>query len=62
MTDKFENIDSEEIVLNANGELEISAELQDAVAGGFNPESEEEEMGVVDAEVNTKCTVSNGSC
>ncbi len=43
MTDKFENIESEEIKLNKNGEVELSDELANAVAGGFNPEEEEEE-------------------
>lgn len=43
MTDKFESIDSEEITMNENGEIELSEALQDAVAGGFSPEEEEEE-------------------
>lgn len=43
MSDKFENIESEEIKLNKNGEVELSADLADAVAGGFNPEEEESE-------------------
>jgi hypothetical protein len=55
MTDKFENIDSEEIQLSKDGELKISGELQDAVAGGFNPEAEEDEV----ADINTKCQVTN---
>ncbi|MBU2971603.1 hypothetical protein KO527_19840 [Pseudoalteromonas sp. C2R02] len=43
MTNKFENIESEEIKLNKNGEIELSPELADAVSGGFNPEQEDEE-------------------
>lgn len=50
MTNKFENINSEEIKLNELGEIELSQELQDAVAGGFSPEEEE------DAEGNKNCT------
>ena len=46
MTDKFENITSEEIKLNEKGEVELSEELADAVAGGFDPEQgEEDEKG-----------------
>lgn len=45
MTNKFENINSEEIKLNELGEIELSQELQDAVAGGFSPEEEEEAEG-----------------
>jgi hypothetical protein len=55
MTDKFENIDSEEIKLTQSGELEISASLQDAVAGGFDPETEEDEARAI----NTNCEVTN---
>jgi hypothetical protein len=55
MSDKFENIDSEEIQLNKDGELQISDALQDAVAGGFNPEEEDNEA----PEINTKCKVTN---
>lgn len=54
MTDKFENIESEEIKLNKNGEVELSDELANAVAGGFNPEEEQEDEG------NGICA--NGSC
>jgi hypothetical protein len=43
MTDKFENIESEEIKLNELGEVELSEELAGAVAGGFSPEEEDEE-------------------
>ena len=43
MTDKFENIENEEIKLNKNGDVELSDELANAVAGGFNPEEEEDE-------------------
>lgn len=57
MTDKFENINSEEIKLNKDGELELSAELANAVAGGFSPEEEEED------EANVGChTTNNISC
>ncbi len=53
MTDKFEKIQSEEIKLNKDGEVELSPELAEAVAGGFNPEEHE-------AEGNNGCV--NGSC
>ncbi|CAM3012574.1 MULTISPECIES: hypothetical protein [Pseudoalteromonas] len=43
MTKKFENIESQEIKLNELGEVELSEELANAVAGGFSPEEEEEE-------------------
>ncbi len=43
MTDKFENIKSEEIKLNKDGEVELSPELAESVAGGFNPEEHESE-------------------
>ncbi|NMM42242.1 hypothetical protein [Pseudoalteromonas arctica] len=43
MSNKFENIESEEIKLNELGEVELSEELTDAVAGGFSPEEEDEE-------------------
>ncbi len=49
MTKKFENIDSSEIKVNALGEVELSAELENAVSGGFSPEEAE------DAEGNTGC-------
>ncbi len=54
MTDKFENIKSEEIKLNKNGVVELSDDLANAVAGGFNPEEEQEDEG------NNGCV--NGSC
>ncbi|CCQ09184.1 hypothetical protein PALB_180 [Pseudoalteromonas luteoviolacea B = ATCC 29581] len=56
MTNKFENINSEEIKLNELGEIVLSQELQDAVAGGFSPEEEEDEEG------NVNCPVVNGVC
>jgi len=43
MTDKFENIKSEEIKLNDEGEVVLSGELANAVAGGVNPDGEEAE-------------------
>ncbi|AQP99735.1 hypothetical protein B0W48_07975 [Pseudoalteromonas aliena] len=56
MSNKFENIESEEIKLNELGEIELSEELTDAVAGGFSPEEEDEEG-------NTGCgNTVNGSC
>lgn len=55
MTDKFENIKSEDIKLNKDGEVELSAELAEAVAGGFNPEEDESE-----ATNNGACA--NGVC
>lgn len=59
MTDKFENINADEIKLNANGELEISEALQDAVAGGFDPEAAEDEATEIknesDCTVNVNC-------
>ncbi|PAJ75946.1 hypothetical protein CJF42_02680 [Pseudoalteromonas sp. NBT06-2] len=45
MTDKFENIESEEIKVNENGEVELSEELSTAVSGGFDPEQDEESEG-----------------
>jgi len=54
MTDKFENIESEDIKLNKNGEIELSDALAGAVAGGFNPEEEEE--------TNIKCSTVNYKC
>jgi hypothetical protein len=55
MTNKFENIESEEIKLNELGEIELSEELAGAVAGGFSPEEEDEEG-------NVNCPVLNGVC
>ena len=43
MTDKFENIESEEIKIKNNGEIELSDALTEAVAGGFDPEQDEED-------------------
>lgn len=54
MTNKFENIKSEEIKLNENGDVELSPELAEVVAGGFSPEEEDSESG------NGLCA--NGSC
>jgi len=48
MTDKFENIKNEEIKINENGEIELSKNLADAIAGGFNPEEEEDEGVLAD--------------
>ena len=57
MSNKFENIKSEEIKLNELGEIELSEELTDAVAGGFSPEEEDEE------DINQGCgNTVNGSC
>jgi hypothetical protein len=53
MTNKLENIKNEEIKLNKDGEIELSEELSNAIAGGFSPEEEENEG-------NIKCT--NISC
>lgn len=44
--DKLGNI-AKEIKLNKEGEVELSKELQDAVAGGVSPGDEEEEGIVV---------------
>lgn len=57
MTDKFENIESEEIKLNKNGEVELSDDLADAVAGGFDPEADDELE-----DTNVHCTVTNNGC
>lgn len=43
MTNKLENITTEDIKLNENGELELSEDLQDAIAGGVGPEDVDEE-------------------
>jgi hypothetical protein len=56
MTNKFENIESDDVKLNKDGELEVSEELAGAIAGGFNPEEEEDE------DVNNGCTVTNNGC
>ncbi|MBL4941338.1 MAG: hypothetical protein JKY81_06685 [Colwellia sp.] len=53
MTDKFENIKSDEIKINKDGEIELSDELANAVSGGFDPEAEEDE-GII--------TVNNCDC
>ncbi|MCF7501730.1 MULTISPECIES: hypothetical protein [unclassified Pseudoalteromonas] len=54
MSKKFENIKDEEIKLNELGEVELSEELTDAVAGGFSPEEEDEEgNGICD--INLSC-------
>lgn len=44
MTDKLENIKNEEIKMNKNGEIELSDELANAVAGGFSADGEEAEF------------------
>ncbi|WP_299003228.1 hypothetical protein [uncultured Shewanella sp.] len=43
MTDKLQNIKTDEIKLNEDGIVEISDELQEAIAGGIDPESLEDE-------------------
>ncbi len=43
MTDKFQNIESEEVKLNKDGEIELTSELAKAVSGRFNPEEDENE-------------------
>ncbi len=53
MSKKFKEIKSEEIKLNELGDVELSEELADAVAGGFSPEEEEDEV------TNDGCTVLN---
>lgn len=57
MTDKFEKIENEDIKLNEKGDIELSDELADAVAGGFNPEEEESE-----GDTNNGCKVINAVC
>ena len=57
MTDKFENIDSEEINLNNNAEIVLSDELTNAVAGGLSTE-EDEDGFIGDNEINTRCVIS----
>ncbi|WP_042147894.1 MULTISPECIES: hypothetical protein [unclassified Pseudoalteromonas] len=57
MTDKLENIKNEEIKLNKDGEIELSEELTNAIAGGFSPEDENE-----DEAINGSCPTLNGSC
>ncbi|WP_282167713.1 hypothetical protein [Shewanella japonica] len=54
MTTKFENIENADIKVNQEGDVELSPELAEAVAGGFNPEEEELEGN------NLGCI--NGSC
>jgi|TARA_B100001059_G_scaffold236417_1_gene286797 hypothetical protein len=56
MSNKFKNIESEEIKLNELGEIELSEELTDAVAGGFSPEEEEDEgINVGSCTTNISC-------
>ncbi|WP_299493939.1 hypothetical protein [uncultured Shewanella sp.] len=43
MTDKLKNIKENDIKLNEDGAVEISDELQDVIAGGVNPEAQEQE-------------------
>lgn len=58
MSDKLENIESQDIQIDANGDVELSDDLQSAVAGGFSPESEEDE-----AADNTGCgNTANWGC
>lgn len=54
MSKKIENIESDEIKLNKDGEVELSEELQNAIAGGVSPEEGEEE----DIVINFGCKVS----
>jgi len=56
MTNKFENISSEEIKLGPNGELELSDDLVDAISGGFTHEEEDSD------ETNYKCQVITNNC
>jgi len=55
MTDKLENIKNDEIKLNKDGEVELSEELTNAIAGGFSPEEEDEELNVSCPTVNVSC-------
>lgn len=57
MKDKFDNIDSAEINVNKHGDVELSEELTNAIAGGFNPEEEENE-----GDTNNGCKVINKCC
>ncbi len=43
MSNKIGNIQTDEIKLNEDGTIELSEELQNAVAGGVSPEDTEEE-------------------
>lgn len=60
MTSKFEHITADEIKLNEQGNLELSSEMQDVVAGGISPEEAEEE-GIVtnncSVTINKECSV-----
>lgn len=47
MSKKLESIKAEEIKLNSNGDLDVSVELQDLIAGGTNPEDTEEEAIII---------------
>lgn len=57
MSSKLEKIESGDILIGETGELELSEELQDAVAGGFDPELEEgdEANTACGNEINVKC-------
>ena len=58
MSKKLENIKAEEINLSTDGELEISKDLQDAIAGGMS--DEEQDMDLADTNygcgTNIKCS------
>ena len=45
--DKLKSAIKENFHVNKQGEVELSKELQDAVAGGLNPEAEEGEDDIV---------------
>jgi len=59
MNNKFKNIESKDITFNKNGDFRLSDELTaalndelaGAIAGGFNPEEEENE------DTNEKCLI-----
>lgn len=55
MSNKFQNIKSKHISLDQSGELQLSEELKDLIAGGISPEDTEEEA-------NVGCKVSNSGC
>lgn len=56
MSNKLESIESQDISIGVDGVIELSDDLQSAIAGGFSPEEAEEEC-------NTGCNNTvNHSC
>ena len=56
MPESIKNIKSDEMKLNKDGSVQISDELLGAIAGGLNPEDQEDE-GIVTINGNCGCEV-----